>query len=257
MSNGNPSDRRHFGRRDSTIKAIVHVRGRASLDCTLLNYSATGALIEFRESTPIAQMFHLIITEKNIDLLCQVRHRTPRTLGVAFVGGSVEQFVVAFRPQPLAPIDPPATVASRLDNVDLPQTPSRPDPIIETNDPLIATACDESPNTAPAGPCLEDLFALLDSIPEFTEAGFRMEPSETSAELAIYHRAIRRGVWLESEGSLIWLPTGMGLEPVEVASADKAALVTMQMILSILQRRRRALASVTDVDSEEKAHSAA
>lgn len=263
MSNANSHERRQFGRRDSLITASIAVRGRSPQPCTLLNYSATGALIEFREAAPVAQMFHLMIAEKSVDILCQVRHRTPRTLGVSFVGGTIEHFIEAFRPQPLVPADrlvaaAGASKTAAVSNKSLRREMfDRENEVEQPASPENLAAglalSDQAPAAQEEAPRLEELYAVLEAIPEFTQAGFRMEACETSAELYIFQRAIRRGTWLEGDGTLIWVPTGLGLDRVEVTTVDKAALHTMYTVLSVLQRRRRSAFMGSDANAPENA----
>ena len=103
-----PEDRRGFGRRDSSIQAAVSVGVRSSVPCVVRNYSHTGALIEFQLPAPAANTFRLIIANKGIDVLCQVRHRTPNSIGVSFVGGTIERFAEEeIRPTPLRAAESP------------------------------------------------------------------------------------------------------------------------------------------------------
>lgn len=253
------SERRRFGRRDTSISATVSVRGRPSLPCTILNFSETGALLEFREPSPTAHMFRLIVGNTGIEILCQVRHRAPRTLGIAFVGGAVARFVEEFRPQPLMPIqtalkvDPSAGTAPASELVadateaKAPATTTlEADPTsAEPNEPAPASMADTEALTPGATQSM--LVALADrllDLPEFEAAGFRLEVSDDETSLIVCQRMVRRGEWREEQGYLIWTPTGLGLEPHEASSVEDAALLTMMMVLTLLQRRMQKLNAI-------------
>lgn len=220
------------------------------------NYSDTGALLEFRDPAPSAHMFRLVIADKNIDVLCQVRHRAPRTLGISFVGGTVERFVEVFNPQPLIPAEQVVKAIAAegartpsISNRSLRREMFERGPNAADNDangpsePMaLAAATDAATEAAPATAMPALLAALtlaLDAIPEYAAAGFRIEPSEDGTELAIFQRTARRGVWHHQSSRLLFTPSGIGLEPCEAGSVDEARLHTMRMVLVLLERRRR------------------
>ncbi len=256
LPNPVPSERRQFGRRDSSIAASIAIRGCSAQPCVMRNYSDTGALLEFREPAPQTHMFRLVIADKNIDVLCQVRHRAPRTLGISFVGGNIDRFIEVFSPQPL--IQPEQFVKSIA--AEAAKTPSisnrslrreifdrGPNSLDKPALDAIATAASSSdacPEVAiapiEAAPTLLAALALqLDAIPEFATTGFRIEMAEDGSELVVCQRMLRRGIWRQRSSQLEFTPGGLGLEPCDAASVDAARLQTMRMVLLLLERRRR------------------
>ena len=84
----NPSDRRAFGRLESNIEAVA-VAGRQSVCCTVRNFSEHGALLELNGPFPATATFKLRIEAKQVEALCEVRHRNGGQLGVRFISGNI------------------------------------------------------------------------------------------------------------------------------------------------------------------------
>ena len=83
-----PLERRAFGRIDSHVDAVA-VAGRQSVSCIVRNFSEHGALLELGGPFPAATTFKLRIDAKQVEALCEVRHRSDTTIGVRFLGGNI------------------------------------------------------------------------------------------------------------------------------------------------------------------------
>jgi hypothetical protein len=243
MTSMRNDERRQFGRRESRLEAMVAGRGITPMPCVVRNFSSTGALLEFDATAPEADVFHVMIGSKGIDLLCQTRHRSERQVGVSFVGGDVERFIDAFAARPLLPADP---AEPRLAEI----AQSRQAGSRQLRRTVLGLGSDVRPAAM-----IKALVDRFDGIPEFAAAGFRAEPGRGPAELAIFHRAARRGFWREDDGALHWSPTGLGGEVCEAASVDSAVYHTMSFVLAILARQRRSFTSPTAI-AEPSASSA-
>jgi len=247
QTNGHAADRRRFGRRDSSIPAVIIVRGQRPQACTILNYSLTGALVEVRDGAAMAQMIRLVVETQGIDLVCQVRHRSARIIGLTFVGGTIERFNDKFKPQPLS--EPTRAKSSEMpavepltddgdERLELP-TPSEGQ--IEL-DPAATSTEMASHEAMPAAADLDplaELAAVLANLPEFSAASFRAELSRDGCSLVIYQRMVRRGHWYQAEGDLVWIPATFGIEDMRAATVDMAALRTMQLVLQLIELRHR------------------
>lgn len=245
-SNGQGADRRRFGRRDSSLAAALVLRGQRPQPCTIINYSASGALVEVREATISAQMVRLVIDSHGIDLVCQVRHKSQSLIGVTFVGGSIERFNATFKPQSIMPQAPRAK-AVEDPVIDVPakaQAASAHDPS-ETGSVggSSRTPGAEASNVAAAGPECHDPLSRLDrvlmDIAEFSAAGFRAELSLDGCSLIIFQRMVRRGHWYLADSGLVWISATIGLDDMEASSVDVATLRTMQLVLKLIERRQR------------------
>lgn len=263
QTNGHGADRRRFGRRDSSVPAVLVVRGQRPQPCTILNYSLTGALVEVRDGAVTAQMIRLVVEAQGIDLVCQVRHRSASIIGVTFVGGTIERFNEKFKPQSLAPEPPrakPTAAAQALE-------PQAEDQGERFTLPTLAEGTFESEAavTPPVDPSLEEvappaeleplaqLEAVLGGLPEFSAASFRAELSRDGCSLVIYQRMVRRGHWYVADTGLVWIPATFGIEDMHAASVDVAALRTMQLVLQLIERRHRGVGSRPASQSDDPA----
>ena len=84
----NPGDRRAFGRLESNIEAVA-VAGRETVRCIVRNFSEHGALLELDGPFPAAATFKLRIDAKQVEALCEARHRSGSQLGVRFISGNI------------------------------------------------------------------------------------------------------------------------------------------------------------------------
>lgn len=80
-----PSDRRAFGRRDSSIHAMARMNGRGMEPCIVRDFSDGGARLEFNAPVEPPAKFRLIIEAKDFDAECEVRHHDGRLVGVRFI----------------------------------------------------------------------------------------------------------------------------------------------------------------------------
>ena len=92
------AERRHFGRREATLHALMVTGGRAPVHCIVHNYSTGGALLEFQERFVPPFRFRLVIKSKHVDVLCEVRHQRQSCVGVSFVGVSNQGLFEAIPP---------------------------------------------------------------------------------------------------------------------------------------------------------------
>ena len=82
---GNPSDRRQFGRRQTSLRGWISVAGRPKLPCVVHNLSAGGALLGLDKPSWLPYNFQLAIEATRLVSLCEVRHHTPNAVGVRFL----------------------------------------------------------------------------------------------------------------------------------------------------------------------------
>lgn len=80
-----PSDRRAFGRRESTIHAVARLGRRVLEPCVVRDFSDGGARLEFTMPVELPAKFRLIIEAKGFDAECEVRHHVGASVGVRFV----------------------------------------------------------------------------------------------------------------------------------------------------------------------------
>lgn len=78
-------DLRQFGRRSSNISAFAVLPGQVLVPCIIVNLSDGGALLSFMDGAAPTQSFRLVVEDTEFKLLCEVRHRNGRTVGVRFV----------------------------------------------------------------------------------------------------------------------------------------------------------------------------
>ncbi|MEZ5849793.1 MAG: PilZ domain-containing protein [Hyphomicrobiaceae bacterium] len=83
-----PIERRSFGRRESSVKAVVLVPGRAPVHCIVRDFSEMGAGIELLEAIKLPLTFKLRIDAKDVEAICEVRHQRGQNVGVQFLSGS-------------------------------------------------------------------------------------------------------------------------------------------------------------------------
>lgn len=239
MTSMGQGERRLFGRRGGRIEAMVSGRGIVPVACVIQNFSDKGAMLEFAETAPDSPIFHLMIGAKGIDILCQVRHRAPAHIGVSFAGGDVERFMEAFGARPV-----------------LGQSLVQPRAVEQQTDQRVGSRSlrravfgENSTEQSERPAMIVALVERLAAIPEFAAAGFRVEPGRDPGELALYHRAARRGFWRQDTGALHWFATGLGGDQHEAASVDAAVYHTMSIVLGILSRQRRPAAQVTAAET--------
>lgn len=74
-----------FGRRRLISHAWIKVRGFRPMPCTVINRTASKALITFGEPAPAAHEFELRFDGTSTELRCEVYYRKPMILGVRFI----------------------------------------------------------------------------------------------------------------------------------------------------------------------------
>ncbi len=82
-------ERRSFGRRQSCVKAVVLIAGRAPVHCIVNNFSEGGAELELLEPIKTPLSFKLRIEAKGVEAICEVRHQKGQIVGVQFLSGGV------------------------------------------------------------------------------------------------------------------------------------------------------------------------
>lgn len=85
MTGFKPSDRRQFGRRQTTIHGWICIEGRPRVPCVLANLSLGGALLQLERPTWLPYTFRLVCETVGIDIMCEVRHHVDRSVGVRFM----------------------------------------------------------------------------------------------------------------------------------------------------------------------------
>jgi methyl-accepting chemotaxis protein len=78
-------DRREFGRRATSINAWIRVAGRPPVSCRVKNISEGGARIELPQDSVVPRRFFPRLDGGRMEMLCEVRHRRPLSVGVEFV----------------------------------------------------------------------------------------------------------------------------------------------------------------------------
>lgn len=78
-------EQRQFGRRPSNINAFAVLPGQVLVPCVIVNLSDGGALLSFTDGAAPTQSFRLFVEDTEFKLLCEVRHRNGRIVGVRFV----------------------------------------------------------------------------------------------------------------------------------------------------------------------------
>jgi hypothetical protein len=79
------SQRRQFGRRDTSTRAVASIPGHASIPCELRNVSEGGALVAFDDGFVPNRPFKLLIDGTTFNILCEVRHHSKHGVGVRFL----------------------------------------------------------------------------------------------------------------------------------------------------------------------------
>ncbi len=79
------SQRRQFGRRDTSTRAVVSIPGHASISCEIKNVSEGGALVAFDDGFVPNRLFKLMIDGTAFNILCEVRHHSKHGVGVRFL----------------------------------------------------------------------------------------------------------------------------------------------------------------------------
>jgi hypothetical protein len=82
---GEPAERRHFGRRETSIHGTALIPGRPNAPCLLRNISIGGAQLEFLSEVWLPFTFELVVESRGIRVWCEVRHQRGTTFGVMFV----------------------------------------------------------------------------------------------------------------------------------------------------------------------------
>ena len=73
--------------RQRTFKGAIISLPLGSVECTVRNLSANGALLELQGPALVPDHFELVIRPENRRHFCHVIHRQTRRLGVVFVTG--------------------------------------------------------------------------------------------------------------------------------------------------------------------------
>lgn len=81
----NGANRRRHERKAAGLQAEIVRPCRPSVDCTVINLSVAGALVETSQPEWLPPVFKLIIKASNFQTFCEVRHREERRYGVAFI----------------------------------------------------------------------------------------------------------------------------------------------------------------------------
>jgi hypothetical protein len=79
------AERRQFGRRLTCLHAVIRIRGRADIICTVRNVSEAGALLQVPRPAWLPSRFQLLIEADNkSERECEIVHRGEITVGVRF-----------------------------------------------------------------------------------------------------------------------------------------------------------------------------
>lgn len=110
-----PSERRAFGRRESSIHAMARMSGRAFEPCIVRDFSDGGARLEFRTAVAPPAKFRLVIEAKGFDAECEVRHHDGKSVGVRFIREDAGKSLDEAPPQRVtAPGKPQGTPPGKL-----------------------------------------------------------------------------------------------------------------------------------------------
>ena len=103
-----PQERRAFGRRESCVRAVVHVSGRPQVHCIVRNYSEGGALLELAEEVITTKPIRLVVESFGFESVCEIRHVRGNFMGVRFYTAvEIDALIAAATPSaPVAPIEP-------------------------------------------------------------------------------------------------------------------------------------------------------
>lgn len=86
-------ERRSFGRRESSVKAVVLIPGRAPVHCIVTNFSEGGAQLELLEAIKPPLSFKLRIEAKGVEAICELRHHNGQIAGVQFLSGGMAEAI--------------------------------------------------------------------------------------------------------------------------------------------------------------------
>lgn len=105
-----PQERRAFGRRESCVRAVLHVAGRPSVHCIVRNYSEGGALLELAEEVITSKPVRLVVDLLGFETVCEIRHTRGNMMGVRFYTAvEIDALVAATSSQPQATRREPVT----------------------------------------------------------------------------------------------------------------------------------------------------
>ena len=79
-----PSERRHFGRRQTCVHATILARGRSPIPCVMRDVSEGGALLQVSRPEWLPARFRLIIEANGFAADCEIAHRAADAVGVSF-----------------------------------------------------------------------------------------------------------------------------------------------------------------------------
>ncbi len=119
-----PSDRRAFGRRETSLHGMVRVAGRAPEPCIVRDFSDGGAKLEFHEAVRPAEKFRLVIEAKGFESECHVSRRMGHIVGVSFASPTAACDLGANLPPPPVDHDGPAPTPASAPQIVHP-SPSR------------------------------------------------------------------------------------------------------------------------------------
>lgn len=77
-------ERRQFGRRVSSTRGWIVVKGRPKLGCHIANISPKGALLELTAPPWLPFLFELVLEDSGTPIACEFRHKTDNGIGVHF-----------------------------------------------------------------------------------------------------------------------------------------------------------------------------
>jgi len=83
-------ERRQFGRRLTCLHAVIRMRGRADVTCTVRDVSEAGALLQVPRPDWLPSRFQLFIEASKSERECEIVHRGEITVGVRFAGDARE-----------------------------------------------------------------------------------------------------------------------------------------------------------------------
>jgi hypothetical protein len=78
------SERRRRTRAISSQAAVIACAGAKPINCVVLNFSTTGARLEFAVPTLLPETFDLVFDDSRSTLPCRVKWRKDRNVGVEF-----------------------------------------------------------------------------------------------------------------------------------------------------------------------------
>lgn len=78
-------ERRNFGRRSTQLVGWIKVPGRRVQPCKVENLTVSGALLSCDDPRALPFVLALVIETTGFQSLCEARHCSDRTIGVAFV----------------------------------------------------------------------------------------------------------------------------------------------------------------------------